>query len=158
MSESSPKYQRRYQSGAVGCQYARIRRLIQSWRPDEECGERDRDDQKRGDNHIAPGEVRPKWLATLLEQLFVFGAVRCRVHWLACNRRLGDSVPKNEPEMQPDKGKHDSRQNENMDGEEATKRRAADSITTKDEARHPVADNRNTPRLLRRDHHRPCRG
>src|SRR6266436_9344875 len=39
----------------IGGQYTRIRRLIQHRRPDEECGERYCDDQKGGDNHIAPG-------------------------------------------------------------------------------------------------------
>src|SRR5258708_7184120 len=51
----------------IGGQYARIRRLIQHRRSDEECGNGNRDDQKSGDNHIAPGQVWPKWLATLLE-------------------------------------------------------------------------------------------
>src|SRR5260370_10999172 len=83
----------------IGGQYARIRRLIQHRRSDEECSDRDRDDQNGGDNHIAPGQVRPKWLATFLEQLFVFGAVRCRVDWLSGNRRLRDSMAKNEPQM-----------------------------------------------------------
>src|SRR4029453_2920495 len=59
--------------------------------------------------------------------------------------------------MKADKSKHDSRQNENMNREEPTKCRAADGITTKNEARHPVTDDRNTSRLFGRDHDRPCR-
>src|SRR6266550_3372866 len=83
----------------IGGQYAWVRRLIQRRRSDEECGDSDRDDQNGGDNHIAPGQVRPKWLATLFEQFFVFRAVRCRVDWFTCNRRLRDSVAKNKPQM-----------------------------------------------------------
>src|SRR5882724_9820469 len=83
----------------IGGQYARVRRPIQRRRSDEECGNGNRDDQKGGDNHIAPGQVWPKWLATLLEQLFIFRAVRCRVYWFTCNGRLRDSVAKNEPHM-----------------------------------------------------------
>src|SRR5438105_993701 len=45
-----------------------------------------------------------------------------------------------------------------MDGEESTKCRAADGITAKDEARHPVAENRDTPCLLCRDDARPGPG
>ena len=67
--------------------------------PTKNAASSDRDDQARDDNHISPGQVRPKWLATLLEQFFVFRAVRCRVYWFACNRRLRDPVAKDEPQM-----------------------------------------------------------
>src|SRR5882757_9401559 len=83
----------------IGRQYARIRRPIQRRRSDEECGDSDRDDQARDDNHISPCQVRPKGLATLLEQFFIFRAVRCRIDRFACNRRLRDSVAKDEPHM-----------------------------------------------------------
>src|SRR6266478_2863683 len=76
----------------IGGQYARIGRPIQRRRADKECGDRNRDDQKGSDNYIAPCQVRPKRLATLLEQFFVFGAIGCRVDRFAGDGRLRDAV------------------------------------------------------------------
>src|SRR5262249_14012831 len=125
----------------IGRQYAGIRRLIQYRRSNKKRGQSDGDDQKRKENNIAPPEGRPKWLPTLFKQVLIFSAISRRIDWFAGNGWLRNTMAKHKPEMQADKAKHYSRQNENMDGEESTKRRAANGITSKDESRHPVADN-----------------
>src|SRR5207237_3305347 len=51
----------------IGRQYAGIRRPVQRWGPDEECGQRDRDDQPCGNNYVAPGQIWPKGLTTFLK-------------------------------------------------------------------------------------------
>src|SRR6266704_1008468 len=159
MSESSPKYQRRYQSG-LGSAASMLGSggLSNAGGPTKNAATAIA--MINSVEIITSRQARSgqKRLTTLLEQLFVFGTVGRRIDWFACNRRLRDSVPKNQPDMQADKGKHDSRKDENMDGKEPTKCRAANGVATQDEARHPVADNRNAPGLLRRDHDRPCCG
>ncbi len=40
-----------------------------------------------------------------------------------------------------------------VDGKEATQRRATDGRAAEDELRQPIADERNTPGLFGRDHH-----
>src|SRR4030095_13685309 len=106
----------------------------------------------------APGQVGPKGLTALFEQLFIFSAIGFWIDRFARNRGLRDTMAHTQPEMQADKGKHYPRENENMDCEEATKRGAADAGSAEDNLRQPIANQRHPACLFGRDHDRPCGG
>src|SRR5205823_6557793 len=134
-------------------EHARIRRLVERGRTDEKRKQGDRQDQSGANDKVAPGQIRPKWLARLFQEVLIFLAIGFRVNRFTGGWRFRNTVAQDEPDMQADKGKHNARNYENVNGKKPAQGGAADRVASQDKVRQSSADPWNATGLFSRYHY-----
>src|SRR5689334_18135958 len=77
------------------------------------------------------------------------------MHWLTCFGRGGNAMAQDQPDVECNKSKHAGWNNKDMNGEETAQGCAADGVTSENESREPVTNQRHASRLFRGDYDRP---
>ena len=141
----------------VGRDEARIGGRADLRRTDEDCEDEDTERHRDPEDDVTPRRVGPERNTVLREELLVARAIRLRVDEHPWRRRLGDAVSHHEQHVKPNQREEGAGNQKHVHHEEAAEGRASDGVTAEDEACHSLADDRNPPRLLGADDHRPGR-